>query len=405
VAALLDSATLALPDTTTFDLHPYRVRFTPDYVSRPTIGYERDNFGRGVFGGTAIEMSDILGNNMLVFSGAVNGRISEAQVLAAYANMGHRWNYVLGVSQDPLFYYGASSCQGDCTAGSSNFVLDQQLQRLVLRQAFAQAFYPLSRFQRIELGMRYTNVGVSTLHFLSAIQNGAIVAEADSTSNDASLSLVQPSVALVYDNSLFGYTSPFYGKRYRFEVAPVVGDWRYVQRLADYRRYDLIKFPFTFATRAQVLARMGRDGDRFPVFIGSPDLVRGYTLGSYDATMCSTGCPELDQLVGSRIAVFSAEFRFFLVRNLTLGFLPIGFPPIEGALWYDAGLAWNGTSTVRLDRSPGQNLSAVRSPVTSYGVGLRANLFGLAILRVDYAVPNQRPGHGGYWILSLGPPF
>jgi hypothetical protein len=33
------------------------------------------------------------------------------------------------------------------------------------------------------------------------------------------------------------------------------------------------------------------------------------------------------------------------------------------------------------------------------------NVFGLAILRVDYAIPNQRPGHGGYWMLSLGPPF
>jgi Tol biopolymer transport system component len=413
VAALLDSATLALPDTATFELHPYRVRFTPDYVSRPTIGYQRDNFGRGVFGGTAIQMSDILGNNMLIFSGAVNGRISEAQVLAAYANVGHRWNYAVGFSQDPLFFYGASSCTaGDCTPGSRDFTVEQRLQRLVFRQVFGQADYPLNRFQRLEVGMRYTNVGISTLHLFSQVQGGVVTGVGDSTSNDASLNLLQPSLALVFDNSLFGYTSPFYGKRYRLEVAPVFGDWKYVQLLGDYRRYDLIKFPFTVATRAQFLTRLGRDGDQFPVFLGSPDLVRGYTFGSYDASMCSptlsastTGCPELDQLVGSRIAVFSAEFRFFLIRNLTLGFLPIGFPPIEGALWYDAGMAWNSTSSVRLNRSTGQDLSAVRSPVTSYGVGLRANVFGMAILRLDYAIPNQRPGHGGYWILSLGPPF
>jgi hypothetical protein len=217
----------------------------------------------------------------------------------------------------------------------------------------------------------------------------------------------QPSFAVVFDNSLFGYTSPFFGKRYRLEVAPVFGSWRYVQLLGDYRRYDLIKFPFTIATRALALARIGRDGDLFPVFLGSPDLVRGYTYASLAEGECAATatCPAFDQLIGSRVAVFNAEFRFFLIRNLTLGFLPIGFPPIEGALWYDAGLAWNGSSSLRLRRAPSQDVATVRSPVTSYGVGLRVNLFGLTVLRLDYAIPNQRPGHGGYWILSLGPPF
>src|SRR6185503_20301858 len=42
VRALLDSATLALPDTTQFSFKPYRVRFTADYMVRPTVGYQRD---------------------------------------------------------------------------------------------------------------------------------------------------------------------------------------------------------------------------------------------------------------------------------------------------------------------------------------------------------------------------
>src|SRR6185295_3123197 len=50
VRALLDSATLALPDTAQFSFKPYRVRFTADYMVRPTVGYQRDNFGRGFFG-------------------------------------------------------------------------------------------------------------------------------------------------------------------------------------------------------------------------------------------------------------------------------------------------------------------------------------------------------------------
>jgi len=415
VAALLDSATLSLPDTTAFGLHPYRVRFTPDYVSRPTIGYTRDNFGRGVFGGTAIELSDILGNQTLIFSGAVNGRISEAQVLAAYLNQGHRWNYDVGFQQQPLFYYVNSAYSAGAGPGGTD-LLTEQVERLVLRSVFADAYYPLNRFRRVELGLRYTNVGLATLTLQTSIDptTGQALGYADSTSEGGSLNLVQPSLALVYDNSLFGYTSPFFGQRYRLEVSPVFGSWRYTQVLGDYRRYDLIKYPFTFATRFLMLGRFGRDGDLFPNFLGSTDLVRGYTFGSYDASMCTaaranipsaTGCPEVDQLIGSRIAVFNAELRFQLVRNLTLGFLPVGFPPIEGALWYDAGIAWNSNSTLQWTRPADADPNAVRVPLTSYGVGLRVNVLGIAIVRVDYAIPNQRPGHGGYWMLSLGPPY
>src|SRR6185437_9556817 len=71
VEALLDSADLTLPDTTTFKRYRYRVRFAPDYVARPSVGYATDDFGSGVYGGTAIVLSDMTGNNQLAFAGAV----------------------------------------------------------------------------------------------------------------------------------------------------------------------------------------------------------------------------------------------------------------------------------------------------------------------------------------------
>jgi outer membrane protein assembly factor BamA len=169
------------------------------------------------------------------------------------------------------------------------------------------------------------------------------------------------------------------------------------------------------------MGRLGRDGGRFPFYIGSPDLVRGYTYPSYSNSECSpvsgsatsySGCPELDQLIGSRMAVFNAEFRFPLTRSLVLGFLPVGFPPIEAAVFYDAGLAWDQGSSLHWSRPASPDLSVDRWPMTSYGVGIRVNLFGFTVLRVDYAVPLQRrynsatqTDHGPYWIVSLGPPF
>jgi Tol biopolymer transport system component len=404
VAALLDSATLELPDTSEFEMRPYRIRFTPDFVSRPTIGYTRDNFGRGIFGGTAIQLSDILGDRLLIFSGAVNGRLSEAQAFAAYANLSHRWQYAWGASQDPFFLYGRAFY----TPGGGGPGLDtytQEYRRLVIRQLFAETYYPFNRFQRLELGARYVNISEAVLSITAFYQGGGLVGISDSVTDLGGISYAQPSAALVFDNSLFGYTSPFFGRRYRFEVSPAFGGWTFTQLLGDYRRYFLIKFPFSFATRVVALGRLGRDGGRFPIFIGSTELVRGYTAGSFFDTECANGrnCADLDRLLGSRILVANAEFRFPLVRSLTLGLLPIGFPPIEAALFYDAGIAWNEGDELRWDRASDEPITA-RWPVTSYGVSIRANLFNFLILRVEYAVPQQRD-KGGYWTVSLYPPF
>lgn len=48
------------------------------------------------------------------------------------------------------------------------------------------------------------------------------------------------------------------------------------------------------------------------------------------------------------------------------------------------------------------NVSTQRTVLRSYGFGLRANLFNLAILRYDWAVPTSRPGAKGFGTFSLG---
>ena len=165
IAALLDSATYSLPDTSEFTVKKYRVHFTPDYVARPSIGYARDNFGRGFFGGTAVSLSDILGNHQLVFAGYVNGRISEAQVLAAYANLSHRINWVAGISQEPYYFYEPSEIRvGEPTPVENTFVTN--VRRLVVRSVFGQAYYPINRFQRIEGSLRFANVDDAILSIL-----------------------------------------------------------------------------------------------------------------------------------------------------------------------------------------------------------------------------------------------
>src|SRR3954471_8995263 len=251
MAALMDSATFSLPDTSEFTVKKYRVHYTPDFVARPSIGYARDNFGRGFYGGTAVSLSDILGNHQLVFAGYVNGRISEAQILAAYANMSKRINWATGISQEPYYFYEPSQVLlGTPSASENTFVTN--VRRLVVRSLFGQAFYPISRFRRLEGGLRFANVDDAVLSILEPYdrQFGFPTQEPTLvTDNRRGISYVQPSVALVFDNTLFGYTAPFMGRRSRVEFATTVGNWRFSQVTVDYRRYDPIVGPLVFATR------------------------------------------------------------------------------------------------------------------------------------------------------------
>ena len=128
---------------------------TTGCTSRPTTSRGRPSAtratisGAGFFGGSAISLSDILGNHQLVFAGYVNGRISEAQVLAAYANLSKRINWAVGLSQDPYYFLEPSEIDGrpaDRATTSSSPTSGGWWSA----RSFGQAYYPLSRFQRIE---------------------------------------------------------------------------------------------------------------------------------------------------------------------------------------------------------------------------------------------------------------
>ncbi|HEX9729651.1 MAG TPA: DPP IV N-terminal domain-containing protein [Gemmatimonadales bacterium] len=412
VRELLDSATLALPDTLEFGRRRYSGRLTPDYIAQPTIGYARDNFGRGFFGGTAISLSDMLGNRRMLLAGQVNGRIDEAQLLLAYGNFSHRTSWQAGYEQYPLFFYSGSTITTD-SVGQPIAVFG--FDRLILRQAFVEAHRPFNRFRRVEFGWRAVNIGRARQEYVQTFDpvSGAILSQDVITDGLGSSSYLQPSLALVFDNSISPYVGPSMGRRSRLEYAPAIGGWQFHQVLGDYRRYDGLFGPFVLATRTLFFGRFGRDDGEFPIFLGTPELIRGYTAGSFRRNECTgaatgtiTGCAALDQLLGSRVGVFNAELRFPLFRALMLGFLPVWFPPIEGAVFFDAGIAWNAGNRVVLERRDNANVARVRQPLTSWGFSWRVNALGVAVLRFDYAKPLVRAdGVGAYWTISIGPTF
>ena len=412
IAALLDSAELALPDTTKFTEYKYRVRFQPDYVARPSIGYAPDNYGRNVFGGTTIILSDMLGNHRMAIAGEVNGRMSEAQMFLGYTNLSRRLQYAGQFSQFPYYFLSNDSLLP--TDIPEEHIEKQEITTYIARNLSVTGAYPLNRFTRFEVSAGLNNIGRQRIFLERKIFNlrTATPFEFLGIQKDPSLNYAEAHFAYVSDNTLMGYTGPIYGRRFRFQVSPVVGGLQWVEYLADYRRYDAILFNYlTLATRAYASISMGRDETQFMKYAARPDFVRGYDRNNLLFLSCpiigasSHNCSAV-QLLGSRIAVANAELRFPLIRRVELGLLPMALPPLEGLVFYDAGIAWSKDQTVYGNRPGEYNASTQRYPLRSYGFGLRLNLFNYAMLRWDYAVPLDQPGsRKGFWTWSLWPSF
>ena len=152
--------------------------------------------------------------------------------------------------------------------------------------------------------------------------------------------------------------------------------------------------------------RYGAGGDDrrlFPLFLGYPNLVRGYDVGSFQSADClptaASECPAFDRLIGSRLLVANLEFRFPLLRPFGASQGMYGPIPVEVALFADGGVAWNRSEKPAI-------FGGAREGVGSVGVAFRVNLLGFAIGQFDIAHPLNRPGrHGWVFGFNLAPGF
>src|SRR5439155_26808458 len=147
--------------------------------------------------------------------------------------------------------------------------------------------YPFNRAQRVEFQGGMTQISFDQVVQTTAysLVTGQLLAQGTETTPLSNpLSLATSSAALVYDTSNFGATSPVQGQRYRLEASPTFGSLNYASLLADYRRYFMPASFYTFAVRGLHYGRYGGGGEDtrlFPLFVGYPNLVRGYDVGSF----------------------------------------------------------------------------------------------------------------------------
>jgi Tol biopolymer transport system component len=413
LTAALSDATTGLP-TDVGDSSPYRPRLTLDWIGQPYAGVGISRFGPTFGGGLSMLWSDMLGNHNLAATVDVNTTGLGASDIykdvgggVAYQNLTRLWDWGVYVEQQPYVAGGFLTGRG-ISDGQPVFVEQTIVQRQILRGLGTAVARPLSRTQRLEFGGGYQRLSFeqTTRTILLSLPAGRVVGDDRETSAiGEALNFGHASAAFVSDSSVLGATSPVAGQRSRFEVTPTVGTIAFTGALADYRRYVMPARFYTIAGRVMHYGRYGsgsEDSRLLPLFIGYPELVRGYDIGSYSANECvqtaTSTCVAFDRLLGSRMLLTNLELRFPLLRPFGVGSQMYGPLPTEVALFVDGGVAWTAGDRPTL-------FGGGREPVSSAGVTLRVNLFNFAIAQIDMAHPFQRPGRRLVWAFSLTPGF
>lgn len=423
VFAYLHNDAAGLPVNANFPTEPYKPKLSLDFLGQPVVGVGVDSFGTYVGGGISAMFSDTLGNHVLAMGGQVTNRFDEAGGTVVYLNRTHRWNWGASLDQTPYVVRGFS--EGLVQDANGNVLIEQdELRQIQTDRGFSGVvLYPLSRAERLEFssGVRQiTGKTDVTTRLFDAGSGQQLSQDTTRLATFPTLNLGIASSAFVHDTSIFGATSPIRGSRFRLEYdqtydlngnrnsttinGGTTDTLTYGAVLGDFRTYVMPVRPFTVALRGLYYGRYGGGAESnllTPVFIGYPDLVRGYDYGSFTAGECGTtadgSCPAFDRLIGSRMLVGNVELRFppwgaFGGSNF------YGPLPVELGVFADGGAAWTRDTSIHLS-GPSQNF------VKSWGALARVNVFGFAVAEIDYVRPLDRLGRGWMWQFNLRPGF
>ncbi len=307
-------------------------RYTPEYTLDLAQSAITTDPVFGTRGGAALAVSDMLGNDVYTFlvfntAQAKSELLSSFNIAISRLSMSQRTNYAYGIFNfagrrydltDPDLYFYERSFGG-----------------------YLSLSYPLSRFKRIEVT---TSIDRSDKSLF------------DINSERKAL-LLSNSVSFIHDNSLWGPTGPLDGSRFFFTLAYTTdiqySNVSYYSVLADYRYYFRLGTYTAFASRFNVYYNEGKEARRY--FMGGSWDLRGWDRWS---------------IRGKKLWLTSQELRFPFVDQLVVRFPfgPINFGLLRGALFFDAGSAW--------DDSYQQTFGSV-------GAGVRWNLGGVLVLRYD----------------------
>nr|WP_121273091.1 basic secretory protein-like protein [Pedobacter schmidteae] len=419
-------------------LVPYRPKFKLDYLANSGVGVSTSRFGTGVQGGIVGMFSDILGQNQIVANVSINGEIYDFGGMVGYINQQSRINWGVAVSHIPYLsgFRDLVKDQLD-NNGKPVKVFDDRTDLIRTFEDQAQLFgaYPFNKVHRFEVGGAVSRYSYRVDRISNYYENLGPDANGDDrigryiTSDKRKIpvdqatnyfgtklknfSIFQANASFVGDNSINGIAAPLDGFRYRVGMEQYFGDYKFSAASIDVRKYWRLK-PVTLAARSYNYLRFGKEGENlYPLFIGYPYLIRGYEANSlYNNSSGISNGFDINQLSGSKIAVFNLELRLPFTGPKKLSAIPSSFLFTDLNLFFDAGLAWNEDSKIVFKDQPTNNIrprldvngneihdingkpiytqTNERVPAMSIGISLRVNVFGAFVLEPYYAIPFQR---------------
>ena len=304
---------------------PYRLKYSLDFA-QTAVAYDPIF---GFLGGAQLSISDILGNKyyhfLLANTAQTSGEFMERfNVAVTMVNLTKRNNWALGVFHFANDYWDPYQA----------FYFERSMGLRVGMN------YPLNLFKRLEFSG-------SLWHSRKDFYFGDVI----------SALLLSNYISLVHDNSLWTPIGPIDGWSLRLTIGPTFDFQRSKLHnyagLLDFRYYYRINHYFSFAQRSMIWLNDGVDIRRF--YIGGSWGLRGYAI---------------NQIYGRKAILLNQELRFPFAKSLMLsiGSENIGFAPIRGALFIDAGNAWD------------YDYPGLRG---SFGFGLRGLFMGGIVLRLD----------------------
>jgi Tol biopolymer transport system component len=357
-----------------YRVNKYKLNFSPDIIYG-NAGY--DTF-YGVTGSTLMAFSDLLGDHQIIFVTNLLLDLKNSDYGLQYYYLPNRMDFGFGGFHSARFVYVYGPTPTD---GSTPYVY---LYRFRTYGANVSASYPFDRFNRLEFSLAWYNISKENLDV--------------STESIQERTVLVPGISYTHDTSLWGYTAPVNGSRYKFTVfgTPRLGQngLSFVNVTGDYRNYLRLGRNYSLALRLAGGGSFGRNPQKF-IIGGVSNWINRTFEGDYvplqnaeDYLFMEAGLPlrgyNYNASIGSRYGLFNMEFRYPLLAFLQAGPLPIGLQSIGGAMFFDMGSAWNRERDyVAFTRNEQGNL-VTRDLLMGMGTGAR--IFFLAFLvRFDVA--------------------
>jgi hypothetical protein len=319
-----------------------------------------------------------MGDHQLTVAGDVDGNFSDYfHIFASYLNQRNKVNF--GAA---LFFnreYSTRSIYLD------SLFLDTDAGGILFSS------YPFSMFSRIEFNVLYHNI-----FRVPWVSSDGYTIEKDTGSASVPFNILNPVLSYTYDDILWGITGPLNGTRTQSNLAlspplPHIND-AFLSFDVDFRRYFHVWKRFVWANKiafgASVPLGTSRETAR-KFFLGGNEnwLTYSTNIAGYKANVNNffyseivvpfRGWNYLD-LIGSKFAVINTEFRFPFIKEFSVVWpLPIALRYINGAVFVDAGNAWDKKDQLK-------SLPLPKYLYGGVGYGLRANL-GVFVLRYDKA--------------------